>query len=109
MRPSAPDDSRPRRKMHPVDLSGKILHAMNNRTVIENYGRLSDHDRSFDIQFWQSQTPSERMAAMWELIVHAYAVKGIDVRQHRLQRTSETFQRQPGSLSGRQRIRSRSA
>ena len=57
-------------------------------------GRIEDLDRSFDIQFWQNQTPQSRFAATWELIVHAWRVKGHDVRQLRLQRSVETFQRQ---------------
>ena len=63
--------------------------------VIERKGRIEDLDRSFDLAFWQAQTPQARFAAAWELIVHAYRVKGQDVRQLRLQRSVETFQRQP--------------
>ncbi len=57
-------------------------------------GRIKDLDRSFDIQFWQQQEPQVRFNAAWELIVHAGRVKGYDVRQLRLQRTVENFQRQ---------------
>ena len=57
-------------------------------------GRIQDLDRSFDIQFWQQQEPKARFNAAWELIVHAWRVKGYDVRQLRLQRTVENFQRQ---------------
>ncbi len=61
---------------------------------VERKGKLEDLDRSFDLQFWQAQTPEARFEATWELIVHASRVKGIDVRQLRLQRSVETFQRQ---------------
>jgi hypothetical protein len=61
---------------------------------MERYGKLADHDRSFDIAFWQSQPPQARFDAAWELIVHASKVKGIDVRQLRLQRSVEAFKRQ---------------
>jgi hypothetical protein len=57
-------------------------------------GKLEDLDRSFDIQFWQSQTPAARFQATWELILYAAKVKGLDVRKLRLQRSVETFQRQ---------------
>ncbi len=57
-------------------------------------GKLEDLDRSFDIQFWQSQTPAARFQATWELILHVAKVKGLDVRELRLQRSVETFQRQ---------------
>ncbi len=66
------------------------------RNFVERRGKLKDLDRSFDLKFWQSQTPQARFAATWELVVHASKVKGIDVRQLRLQRSVETFQRQEG-------------
>ena len=62
---------------------------------IERRGKLAELDRSFDISFWQSQTPQARFLAAWELVLHAAKVKGIHVRQLRLQRTVENFQRQP--------------
>ena len=61
---------------------------------VERRGKIENLDRSFDLRFWQSQTPQARFAAAWELIVHASKVKGMDVRQLRLQRSVETFQRQ---------------
>ena len=62
--------------------------------TMERTGKLEDMDRSFDIQFWQAQSPTVRFQAAWELIVHAARVKGLDVRQLRLQRSIENFQRQ---------------
>jgi hypothetical protein len=61
---------------------------------MERKGRIEELDRSFDIAFWQAQSPQARMDAAWELIVHASKVKGIDVRQLRLQRSIENFGRQ---------------
>ena len=63
--------------------------------VMERRGKITDLDRSFDLQFWQAQTAQARFDAAWELILHAWRVKGNDVRQLRLQRSAETFQRQP--------------
>jgi hypothetical protein len=60
---------------------------------MERRGRIEDLDRSFDLKFWQAQTPSARAQAAWELVVHASRVKGIDVRQLRLQRSVETYGR----------------
>ncbi len=57
-------------------------------------GKLEELDRSFDLDFWQAQTPKARFDATWDLIVHYAKVKGIDVRQLRLQRSVESFQRQ---------------
>ena len=62
--------------------------------VVERRGKLKELDRSFDQEFWQSQTPKARFDATWDLIVHYAKVKGIDVRQLRLQRSVESFQRQ---------------
>ena len=45
-------------------------------------------------EFWQSQPPKARFDATWDLIVHYAKVKGIDVRQLRLDRSVESFQRQ---------------
>jgi hypothetical protein len=65
------------------------------KIISERKGKLAELDRSFDLKFWQSQTPSTRFQAAWELIQHAWKVKGNDVRQLRLQRSIESFQRQP--------------
>jgi hypothetical protein len=62
--------------------------------IIERRGKLEDLDRSFDLKFWQTQIPQARFSAAWELIVFASELKGIDVRQLRLQRSVATFQRQ---------------
>ena len=67
---------------------------MDKTRVMDRKGKLSDLDRSFDLAFWQAQTPEARFDAAWELIVHYAMVKGIDVRQLRLQRSVESFQRQ---------------
>ena len=64
------------------------------RAFVERKGKISELDRSFDLKFWQSQPPDARFEAVWELIVHANKVKGKDVRQLRLQRSVENFQRQ---------------
>lgn len=65
-----------------------------NKTFSERKGKLTDLDRSFDLQFWQAQPANERFKAAWELVLHAWKEKGHDVRQFRLQRTAESFQRQ---------------
>ena len=64
------------------------------KVIWERKGRLAELDRSFDLKFWQAQSSSVRFQAAWELIQHAWRVKGHDVRQLRLQRSIESFQRQ---------------
>jgi len=78
---------------------------MTQSSATERYGRLSELDRSFDLMFWQSQHPKARMDATWELVIHAYRVKGLEVRRLRLQRSVEKFQRQERQVSDRRRIR----
>ena len=60
----------------------------------ERRGKIEELDRSFDMEFWQAQTPQARFLAAWELVVHAFKVKGIHVRQLRLHRSVENLQRQ---------------
>ena len=66
------------------------------RVVMERKGKLEDLDRSFDLEFWQAQTNTARFEATWDLVVTAQRLKGKDVRQLRLQRSVEAFQRLPG-------------
>ena len=61
--------------------------------IVERRAKLEDSDRSFDLRFWQAQSPRARFDAAWELILHHAKVKGLDVRQLRLQRTVAAFQR----------------
>lgn len=67
---------------------------MAKQPIAERYGKLREMDRSFDVKFWQAQEPQARMDAAWEMVIHAWRVKGVDVRKLRLQRSVESFQRQ---------------
>ena len=49
---------------------------MKRTNITERRGKLEDLDRSFDLEFWQAQSPAARDAAAWELAVHAAKVKG---------------------------------
>jgi uncharacterized protein (DUF433 family) len=61
--------------------------------VMERWGKIGEEmDRSFDTEFWQSQEPSARMAAAWDLVVTAYEIKGQDANALRLDRNIESFQ-----------------
>ncbi len=60
----------------------------------ERRGKLENLDRSYDLRFWQTQTPQARLNATWDLIVHYARVKGLDARQLRLQRSVERYGRQ---------------
>ncbi|MGB5056864.1 MAG: hypothetical protein WBO24_20905, partial [Nitrospirales bacterium] len=67
---------------------------MKKTGFVERRGKLEDLDRSFDLAFWQSQSPAARMDAAWELAVHAAKLNGQDVTQLRLDRTVEVFGKQ---------------
>lgn len=79
--------------IHKIWVFRDIKRAMKTNVFLRK-GKLSEHDRSFDVEFWQSQPPKARFDAAWELVVHAARVKGQDVRQLRLQRLVTNFQRQ---------------
>lgn len=61
----------------------------------ERFGKLEQHDRAFDLAFWQAQPESARFNAAWEMVVMAWKIKGRDKNELRLQRTVESFQRLP--------------
>ncbi len=67
---------------------------MNKTGFVERRGKLEDLDRSFDLAFWQAQSPAARMNAAWELAVLAVKMKGQDVRQLRLDRSVEVYGKQ---------------
>ena len=67
---------------------------MDRPNFVERRGKIQEMDRTFDIAFWQSLPAKARFDATWELILHYAKVKGLDVRQLRLQRSVENFQRQ---------------
>ena len=57
----------------------------------ENTGKIEDMNRDFDLQFWQSQSDTQRFVAAWELVIQAYMIEGKDVSHLRLQSTIEHF------------------
>ena len=69
-----------------IDEKGRLV--MFRKATAEESG-----DRSFDIEFWQSLTPSQRMEAMWELVETAHKMKGGDPNELRLQRSVTSLKR----------------
>ena len=70
------------------------MEARDPSPFLERFGRIEEMDRSFDVRYWKMQSDAARFAAAWELVVQAWAIKGKDVSQLRLQRDIEHFQRQ---------------
>ena len=57
------------------------------------YGRLKDAPLFPDLEYWQSQDDNAKVNAAWELTEQAYLLKGINIRESRLQRTVGGLQR----------------
>ena len=66
-----------------------------NRLVMMRLTRVAEQDRSFDIEFWQSQDDEARFSAAWEMVVLAHGMKGQKEDELRLQRTVERLERRP--------------
>jgi len=60
---------------------------------MERVGKLSQSDRSFDVEFWQRQGSTAIFSAAWELVVDAYRFKNRE-SELSFQRTVENIQRQ---------------
>ena len=63
------------------------------RAIKENYQRLADDRRSFDIHFWQSQGDRAIFEAVSEMLHDYFLIRGKDADEFRLQRTVESFRK----------------
>ena len=61
--------------------------------IEENYQRITDDRRSFDIRFWQSQGDRAIFEAVSDMLHDYFLMRGKDVKEFRLQRTVESFQK----------------
>ena len=66
---------------------------MAERKMSAWYGRFDDAEPFPDLEYWLSQDDNARVNAAWELIEGTYLLKGIDIRESRLQRTAGGLQR----------------
>lgn len=64
---------------------------MSRIATIEEQG-----DRSFDIEFWRHQTAEQRAAAVWEMVVSHWEMKGKNPDELRLQRSVESLGKNGG-------------
>ena len=62
-------------------------------SIEENYQRITDYRRSFDIRFWQSQGDRAIFEAVWEMLHDYFLIRGKDADEFRLQRTVESFRK----------------
>ncbi len=63
------------------------------RAIEENYQRITDDRRSFDIRFWQSQGDRVNFEAVSDMLDDYFLIRGKDANEFRLQRTVESFRK----------------
>ena len=61
--------------------------------IKENYQRIIDDRRLFDIRFWQSQGDLAIFEAVMEMLNDYFLIRGKNADESRLQRTIENFQK----------------
>ena len=61
--------------------------------IKENYQRIIDDKRLYDIRFWQSQGDLAIFEAVTEMLNDYFLIRGKNAYESRLQRTIEKFQK----------------
>jgi hypothetical protein len=57
--------------------------------IMERIGKMSQSDRSFDVEFWQRQGSNAIFAAAWEMVEEACRWKGGSESELEFQRSVE--------------------
>ncbi len=63
------------------------------KNIEENYQRIADDKRIFDIRFWQSQGDLAIFNAVTEMLNDYFLIREINADESRLQRTVESFRK----------------
>jgi hypothetical protein len=63
------------------------------KQIEENYQRITDDKRLFDIRFWQSQGDLAIFKAVTEMLNDYFLIRGLNADESRLQRTIENFRK----------------
>ncbi len=63
------------------------------RKITARLSHLKDHDRSFDLEFWQQAGAEAIFAAAWQMVLDMLLMRGENVDQFRLQRSIENIER----------------
>ena len=66
---------------------------MKKRRIEENFGKMTDDDRSFDFRFWRKQGPAAIFEAAYDMIKDYLLIRGKSADKLRLQRTVESFKK----------------
>jgi hypothetical protein len=61
--------------------------------IEENYQRITDDRRLFDIRFWQSQGDLAIFEAVTEMLNDYFLIRGNNADESRFQRTIENFRK----------------
>ncbi len=61
--------------------------------IEEDYKRITDDDRSFDIRFWQAKGSTAIFEAVADLLNDYFLIRGINADESRFQRTIEAFRK----------------
>lgn len=77
----------------PADKFAVRLQEKPMRKIEENYQRITDDSRLFDIRFWQSQGDRAIFEAVAEMLNDYLLIRGKNADESRLQRTIETFRK----------------
>lgn len=64
-----------------------------NDKAMSRLGKVTEMDRSFDIEYWQSQPPAARFAAIWEITLFHHTLRKGDPDELRLDRSAEQLKR----------------
>jgi hypothetical protein len=59
--------------------------------------KLGEDDGSFDMDFWDRYTPSQRMMLVWTMVEEEHAARGRDPAELRFQRAVGGLQRREGA------------
>ena len=63
------------------------------KKIEENYQRITDDRRLFDIRFWQSQGDLAIFEAVTEMLNDYFLIRGKNADESRFQRTIENFRK----------------
>ena len=63
------------------------------KKIEENYQRISDDRRLFDIRYWQSQGDQAIFEAVTEMLNDYFFIRGKNADKSRLQRAVENFRK----------------
>jgi hypothetical protein len=63
------------------------------KRIEENYQRITDDNRLFDLRFWQSQGDLAIFEAVTEMLNDYFLIRGLNADESRLQRSIEKFRK----------------